>query len=128
MRGDITQLQLDISLDQIINVAINIWLIIKHLKIALKKESIPSKFFIPMNNLLEFLSNENIELIDLTNTKYDTGLAVEVVSYTCDPSLLGTEAVICEMIRPIVKYKNKIIRQGQVILAPPKDSHSRGKK
>ena len=102
----------------LIDFAINCWLLNKHLSELYKDDNLPSKILIPLNSMIELTQKKGIELIDLSKTKYDSGLAVEIVSYTCDPTLIGENVIIHEMIRPIVKYNDKIIRRGQVILAP----------
>ncbi len=80
-----------------------------------------------MARIEQFFKDSDIELIDLTNHEYDPGYAVGIVSYTCDPKSLKSEAIISEMVRPIVKYKGKVFRQGMVILSQKPKNANGGK-
>ena len=65
--------------------------------------------------LFNFLSENNIQVLDLKGQKYDSGLAVEVV-YTEnadieEPSL----EIVSEMIGPLIIINGKVARHGQVV-------------
>lgn len=118
MRNKSNKNECSISMDILINMTVDAWLIAKHLKNEFSQKQIPSKLLIPLTRLEKYLTDIGIEVIDLTNTKYDPGLAVEIISYSCDPSKLGKDTQIKEMIRPIIKFKDQVVRHGEIILGP----------
>lgn len=62
-----------------------------------------------------FLKENEIELIDLTGEPFDPGYSVDVISNESS----GREddgLIITEMIKPIIKQKGIVVRNGQVVL------------
>lgn len=63
----------------------------------------------------KYLSENNIEVIDLTGSKFDVGLAVSVVNNESDETD-EDKLIISEMVKPIIKENGAVIQYGQVIL------------
>lgn len=63
----------------------------------------------------KYLSENNIEVIDLTGSKFDVGLAVSVVNNESDETD-EDKLVISEMVKPIIKENGAVIQYGQVVL------------
>lgn len=63
----------------------------------------------------KYLSENNIEIIDLTGTRFDVGLAITVVNNESDETD-EDKLVISEMVKPIIKQNGSVIQYGQVIL------------
>lgn len=63
----------------------------------------------------KYLSENNIEIIDLTGAKFDVGLAITVVNNESDETD-EDKLVISEMVKPIIKENGSVIQYGQVIL------------
>ena len=62
-----------------------------------------------------YLDENHIEVIDLTGTKFDVGLAVSVVNNESDETD-EEKLIISEMVKPIIKENGAVIQYGQVIL------------
>jgi LysM repeat protein len=63
----------------------------------------------------KYLSENSIEVIDLTGSKFDVGLAVSVVNNESDETD-EDKLIISEMVKPIIKENGAVIQYGQVIL------------
>ena len=63
----------------------------------------------------KYLSENNIEIIDLTGAKFDVGLAITVVNNESEETD-EDKLVISEMVKPIIKENGSVIQYGQVIL------------
>ena len=63
----------------------------------------------------KYLSENNIEVIDLTGSKFDVGLAITVVNNESDETD-EDKLIISEMVKPIIKENGAVIQYGQVIL------------
>lgn len=63
-----------------------------------------------------YLSDSNIQILDLTGQIFDPGLAVEVIYCENDTPLQEGKAVISEMITPIIIQTEKLLHTGQVIV------------
>lgn len=76
----------------------------------------------------EYISNNNIEIVDLTNQIYDAGLAVEIIY--CENNETPSESpIITEMLRPVILQNNNLILNGQVVISQPiKPVKKRGRK
>jgi LysM repeat protein len=74
----------------------------------------------------KYLSENSIEVIDLTGSKFDVGLAVSVVNNESDETD-EDKLIISEMVKPIIKENGAVIQYGQVILGDavkkPKDNN-----
>jgi hypothetical protein len=62
-----------------------------------------------------YLKENNIEIMDITGSKFDSGLAVSVVNNESDETD-EEKLIIAEMVKPIVLENGSVIQYGQVIL------------
>jgi len=66
----------------------------------------------------EFLCENKITALDLTNQIYDAGLAVEII-YCENPDATCTNPIITEMLRPIILQDGVVILIGQIVISQP---------
>jgi hypothetical protein len=69
---------------------------------------------------LDALRQGGIEIKDHTGEKYDTGMALRVITFQ-PVAELSCEKVI-ETIRPTIYYKDRIVRMGEVIVGKPEET------
>ena len=62
--------------------------------------------------LNKFLSGRGVSVVDLTGQPYDPGLAVEVLDVVGE----GNAQAIGEMVAPVVLWRGRVVRHGQVIV------------
>lgn len=67
--------------------------------------------------LKRYLEEKEIEIIDLTGSKFDEGLAVSVVNNEAEED--ATDLVILETVKPIILCSGAVIQYGQVIIGKP---------
>lgn len=63
----------------------------------------------------KYLQENEIEVVDLTGSRFDVGLAVSVVNNESEETD-EEKLLISEMVKPIIKEKGAVIQYGQVIL------------
>jgi hypothetical protein len=63
-----------------------------------------------------FLEKVGVETCDLTGQAFDPGLAIEVIDSEQDPDAGEDTATIGETITPIVFWRGRVIRHGQVVI------------
>ena len=63
----------------------------------------------------KYLSDKNIEVLDLTGSPFDPGLAVSVINNESDEND-ETKLIISEMVKPIILENGSVIQFGQVVL------------
>lgn len=63
----------------------------------------------------KYLQENEIEVLDLTGSRFDVGLAVSVVNNESDETD-EEKLIISEMVKPIIKERGAVIQYGQVIL------------
>jgi hypothetical protein len=63
-----------------------------------------------------FLSEQGLEVLDVTGRPYEPGLAVEVLDAFADASLPAGAQVVDETVAPVVLYHGAVVRHGQVIV------------
>lgn len=66
--------------------------------------------------LSKFLDERGLSVVDLTGRAYEPGLAVEVLDVTGDATAEGP-GIIEETITPVVLYRGRVVRHGQVIIS-----------
>lgn len=67
----------------------------------------------------EYLTEQNINIVDLTGYEYDPGLAVDVVCVEAPNSRSRKPSVITEMLSPIVLIYGEVVSRGQAIISKP---------
>lgn len=68
-----------------------------------------------LRSIKKFLEASNIEVVDPVGTKFDPGLAIEVINNEA-PDIDESELIIIETNAPIVKQDGAVIQYGRVIL------------
>lgn len=68
-----------------------------------------------LRSIKKYLQQNEIEVVDLTGSQFDVGLAVSVVNNESDETD-EDKLIIREMVKPIIKEKGAVIQYGQVIL------------
>jgi len=74
-----------------------------------------------LRSIKKFLAENDIEIVDLTGSSFDSGLSLTVVNNESDITE-ESNLVISEMIKPIVMENGAVIQFGQVILREPQDT------
>jgi len=64
----------------------------------------------------KFLSEQGLEVLDVTGRAYEPGLAVEVLDAFDDPRLPSGAQVIGETVAPVVLFRGAVVRHGQVVV------------
>lgn len=62
--------------------------------------------------LNKFLAGRDVSVVDLTGQPYEPGLAVEVLDVAGE----GGAQAIGEMVAPVVLWRGRVVRHGQVIV------------
>lgn len=71
----------------------------------------------PVERMLILLRQNGFEIRDLTNKPYVTGMLEEVKEWETKEEL--TKEIILETISPTIIFREKLLRQGQVIVGVP---------
>lgn len=70
----------------------------------------------------KYLMEQNLEIIDLTGNKFDSGLSVNVISNESNENDEG-KLIVKEMVRPIILQEGAVVQYGQVILDTKKEKN-----
>lgn len=70
-----------------------------------------------VESIWDTLKESNVEIIDHTNTIFDSGLSLSVIAFQPTPGI-GQEIVI-ETLKPTVYFKEQLIQMGEVIVGTP---------
>lgn len=107
--------QLDVPLASLVELAIESWRL-EHWIAAMPPEKSASKVRHIARRLQKFLSERELSALDLTGQKYEPGMAVEVLEVFADERLRADEKLIAEMVAPIVLWRGRVVRHGQVVV------------
>jgi hypothetical protein len=64
----------------------------------------------------KFLDDRGLSVLDLTGRPHEPGLAVEVVDVVADAALAPGAEVIDETLAPVVLWRGRVVRHGQVVV------------
>jgi hypothetical protein len=64
----------------------------------------------------KFLDERGLSVLDLTGRAHEPGLAVEVLDVVRDDALAPGSEVIEETIAPVVLWRGRVVRHGQVVV------------
>ena len=64
----------------------------------------------------KFLADLGLEVLDVTGSAYEPGLAVEVLDAFEDARLPAGSQLIDETVAPVILYRGAVVRHGQVIV------------
>lgn len=107
--------QLGVPLAALVELAIESWRLEQWIA-AMPPEKTASKVRHVARRLQKFLSERELSSLDLTGQKYEPGMAVEVLEAFADESLRADEKLIAEMVAPIVLWRGRVVRHGQVVV------------
>lgn len=106
---------LDVSSETIADLAVEHWRLIRW--VESKKGDDP---LIVLKHVLrkqeKFFGDLGIELVDLTGTPFDPGLAADVIEVIDDDSIKAGESHISETISPLVMLQGMAIKHAQVVI------------
>ena len=107
--------KLDVPLDALIELAIESWRL-EHWLASLPPERVASKLRHVARRLQKFLTERELTALDLTGQKYEPGMAVEVLEVLPDESLRAQEKLIVEMVAPVIFWRGRVARHGQIVI------------
>ena len=107
--------KLDVPLDSLVELAIESWRL-EHWLAGLPPERVPSKLRHIARRLQKFLTERELAALDLTGQKYEPGMAIEVLEVLTDESSRAREKLIVEMVAPIILWRGRVVRHGQVVV------------
>lgn len=107
--------KLDVPLDALVELAIEGWRLDDWVA-GLPPEKVASKLRHVARRLQKFLTERELAALDLTGQKYVAGMAVEVLEVLTDESLHPQEKLIVEMVAPIILWRGRVVRHGQIVV------------
>ena len=107
--------KLDVPLDALVELAIESWRL-EHWLAGLPPEKVASKLRHVARRLQKFLAERELAALDLTGQKYEPGMAVEVLEVLADENLRAQEKLIVEMVAPIILWRGRVVRHGQIVV------------
>ena len=107
--------KLDVPLDSLVELAIESWRL-EHWLAGLPPEKVASKLRHIARRLQKFLTERELAALDLTGQKYEPGMAVEVLEVVPDENPRAGGKLIVEMVAPIVLWRGRVVRHGQVVV------------
>jgi len=66
--------------------------------------------------LAKFLDERGLSVLDLTGRPHDPGLAAEVLDVIHDPALAEGPGVVEETVSPVVLWRGRVVRHGQIVV------------
>jgi hypothetical protein len=107
--------QLEVPLSSLIELAVESWRLEGCLAEMAQTASVPKGRHIA-RRLQKFLAGRELTVLDLTGRKYEPGMSVEVLEATEDESLGENDRMIDEMVEPIVMWRGRVVKFGQVVI------------
>lgn len=107
--------KLHVPLDALVELAIESWRL-EHWIAGLPPEKVASKLRHVARRLQKFLTERELAALDLTGHKYEPGLAVEVLEVLTDGNSEAQEKLIVEMVAPIILWRGRVVRHGQIVI------------
>jgi hypothetical protein len=109
--------KLDVPLDALVELATESWRLEQWLA-GLPPEKVASKLRHVARRLQKFLTERELAALDLTGQKYEAGMAVEVLEVLADGNLHPQQRLIVEMVSPIILWRGRVVRHGQIVVGP----------
>jgi len=108
--------KLSLEVNDLIELAVEIWRIQQRLTKVLPSlaESQKPGLENSIQKLNRCLGKYDIEIIDHTNQKFNSGLNLDVLSVEKDPSIV--EPIVKETKEPTVMYKGQVVRRAKIVL------------
>lgn len=116
---------LDVSIQtkDLIELAIEIWRMenrIEDIQSLLPEEK-KLIFKNSMQKIKRYLEKNDIEIIDHTNDKYNSGMNLTLLGAINDPSI--KESIVKETREPTIKFKGHVVKPGKVIILQKGDRY-----
>lgn len=108
----------EIPISDLAELVVEAWRLDRHFA-ARSGDTVPAAWRHAARRLGDFLAKQGFTVLDLTGRSYDPGLAVLVVDVVEDPGVPTDQAVIEEMLAPIVLWRGAVARPGQVVVRQP---------
>ena len=99
-----------------------IWRLKRRLRSTTEDSDTVRRINLDLESVWDALTQVGIEIKDHTGEKYDSGMALDVLTF--QPTSGITREQIIETIKPTVYHKNKLVRIGQVIVGVPETALS----
>ncbi len=108
--------KISLEVNDLIELAVEVWRIQQRLAKLLPTlpESQKPGLENSVQKLNRYLGKYDIEIIDHTNQKFNSGLNLDVLSVEKDPSI--TEPIVKETKEPTVMLKGQVVRRAKIIL------------
>jgi hypothetical protein len=107
--------QLEVPLASLIELAIEGWRLDSWLA-AQPPEKVASKLRYVARRLQKFLSERELSALDLTGRRYEPGMSVEVIEALEDERMGEHERLIDEMVAPVILWRGRVVKFGQVVV------------
>lgn len=108
-------MKLDVPLASLIELAIEGWRMDMWIA-GQPPEKVASKLRHVARRLQKFLSERELSVHDLTGRRYEPGMPVEVIEALEDERSGAHETVIDEMVEPVVLWRGRVVKFGQVVV------------
>jgi len=105
---------LDASLDALAELAVEWWRLERWANGPEASAAAPARHV--ARRLGKFLEGRGLSVLDLTGRPHEPGLAVEVVDVVHDSALAPGAELIDETVAPVVLWRGRVVRHGQVIV------------
>ncbi len=106
---------LAVSLSAVIELAIECWRLEQWLA-ALPPPTPAAKGRHVLRRWQKFLTERELTALDLTGQRYEAGMAVDVIEALTDASLGERIQIVDEMIAPVILWRGRVVRHGQVVI------------
>jgi hypothetical protein len=106
---------LELSIDAACDISLECWRLSRAAGSTIDRaESAAIRYAV--SRISDALRAAGLETIDLTGRKYDAGMAPDVVDVVLDDTVLEGQIFIHETVSPIVTWRGRMIRPGQIIV------------
>jgi hypothetical protein len=112
---------LEITMDAACDLSLECWWL-SHAAASSKEMGDGAIVRYSVRRIAEVLKGIGFETTDLTGRTYDAGLAPEVMNVVWDDTVPDGQTLIDETISPIITWRGRIVRPGQIVVkrAPSK--------
>ena len=107
--------ELSVSLSALVELAVDWWRFERWVAASVEARELAHARHLA-RRLDKFLRERELSVLDLTGAKYEAGLAVEVLDVVTDESLAEGTEMVEETIAPIVMWRGRVVKHGQVII------------
>ena len=105
---------LDAPLDALAELAVEWWRLERWANGPEASAAAPARHV--ARRLGKFLEGRGLSVLDLTGRPHEPGLAVEVIDVLTDARLPRGSELVDETVSPVVLFRGRVVRHGQVIV------------